>query len=100
MTQMDAEMQAMQSSMTQMSTVVELLKATASSGENGANLTLVITKLEQMKQAGIKRGIAIQSLKRRLAGVERLEADHKDEHDTLVSSHCQSDYTVVLVTSV
>jgi ribosomal protein L29 len=85
-TQMDADMQAMQSRMLRMSTVIKLLGATANSGGNGsANLTLVIQKLEDMKQAELEKAAVIESLKRRIGGVEQLEADHKDEHDMLIT---------------
>jgi hypothetical protein len=94
---MDADMQAMQSRMLRMSTVIKLLGATANSGGNGsANLTLVIQKLEDMKQAELEKAAVIESLKRRIGGVEQLEADHKDEHDMLVRPLYLSVYTISL----
>ena len=99
-TEMDLTMQQMSHEMSRVVEAIDLLQATAHHGNDSLGLKPVLAKLDVIKQGVLSSQAHSESLKRRLTAVEKIEAQHQDDIDSLVRLKCDllyvSDFMVVV----
>ncbi|XP_062509346.1 serine-rich adhesin for platelets-like isoform X2 [Corticium candelabrum] len=88
-TEMDLTMQQMSHEMSRVVEAIDLLQATAHHGNDSLGLKPVLAKLDVIKQGVLSSQAHSESLKRRLTAVEKIEAQHQDDIDSLTSTVSQ-----------